>query len=136
MSNVAVVTLDRDGEVLAGEQLLRGNQPMIAVPVVGDEDDPLRPRLGEELAAGCIITAAQNPGHSSPADRIIGAPKPKGARLFFTKCHISSMTRTLTSAGTAGSGRASASARTQRRIDPSLTPRMRPIIPKLMLPIA
>ena len=79
MSDVAVVTLDRDGEVLAGQQLFRRNQPVISVPVVGDEDDPLRPRLGEELAAGCIITAAQNPGHSSPADRIIGAPEPKRA---------------------------------------------------------
>src|ERR1700712_1323501 len=50
---------------------------MISVPVVGDEGDPLRSRLREKLATGCIITAAQNPGHSSPADRIIGAPEPK-----------------------------------------------------------
>ena len=77
MSDVAVVTLDRDGKVFAGEQLLRGDQPMISLPVVGDEGDPRRSRLGEKLAAGCIITAAQNPGHSSPADRIIGAPEPK-----------------------------------------------------------
>ena len=77
MSDVAVVTLDGNGEVFAGEQLLRGNQPMISLPVVGDEGDPRRSRLSEKLAAGCIITAAQNPGHSSPADRIIGAPEPK-----------------------------------------------------------
>lgn len=77
MSDVAVVTLDRDGKVPAGEQLLRGDQPMISVPIVGDEGDPRRSRLGEKLAAGCIITAAQNPGHSSPADRITGAPEPK-----------------------------------------------------------
>src|SRR3954470_14745265 len=136
MSNVAVVALDGNREVLAGEPLFRGDQPMISVPVVGDEGHPLGSRLVEEPAAGCIITATQNPGHGSPADRIIGAPEPKLACLFFTKCHISSMTRTLTSAGTSGSGRAWASARTQRRTDTSLTPRMRPIIPKLMLPIA
>lgn len=77
MSDVAIVTLDRDGKVLAGEPLLRGNQPMISVPIVGDEGDPRRSGLGEKLAAGCIITAAQNPGHSSSVDRIIGAPEPK-----------------------------------------------------------
>jgi len=77
MSDVAVVTLNGNGEVFAGEQLLRGDQPMISVPIVGDEGDPRRSRLDEKLAAGCIITAAQNPGHSSPADRIIGAPEPK-----------------------------------------------------------
>ncbi len=79
MSDVAVVTFDGNGEVLAGEQLVRRDQPMISVPVVGDEGDPRRSCLGEKPAAGCIITAAQNPGHSSPADRIIGAPEPKRA---------------------------------------------------------
>ena len=78
-SDVAVVTPDGTGEVLAGEQSLRGNQPMRSVPVVGDEGDPRRPCLGETLAAGCIITAAPNPGHSSPADRIMGAPEPERA---------------------------------------------------------
>jgi hypothetical protein len=77
MSNVTVVALDRNREVLAGEQLLRGDQPMISIPVVGEEEHPRRSRLVEEPAAGCIITATQNPGHGSPADRIIGAPEPK-----------------------------------------------------------
>lgn len=77
MANVAVVTLNRDGQILAGEQLLFRNQPMIAVPVVGDEGDPPGARLVEQPAAGCIITATQNPGHGSPADRIIGAPEPE-----------------------------------------------------------
>src|SRR4051812_3874898 len=85
MSNVAVVAFDGNREVLAGEHLFRGDPPMISVPVVGDEGHPLRSRLVEEPAAGCIITATQNPGHGSPADRIIGAPEPKLACLFFTK---------------------------------------------------
>jgi len=52
MSDVAVVTLDGNRKVLAGEQLLQGNKPMISVPVVGEEGDPRRSRLGEKLAAG------------------------------------------------------------------------------------
>src|SRR3954451_7682083 len=121
MSNVAVVALDGNREVL--EQLFRGDQPMISVPVVGDEGHPLRSRLVEEPAAGCIITATQNPGHGSPADRIIGAPEPKLACLFFTKCPLSSMTRTLTSAGTSGSGR---EPRPRRGPSAGLTRRSRP----------
>ncbi len=77
MADVAVVALDWNGQVLAGEQPRLGDQAMVSVPVVGHEGDALSPCLIKEFAAGCIITATQDPGHGSPAERIIGAPEPK-----------------------------------------------------------
>lgn len=77
MADVAVVALDWNGQVLAGEQPRLGDQAMVSVPVVGYEGYALCSCFIEEFTAGCIITATQNPGHGSPAERIIGAPEPK-----------------------------------------------------------
>src|SRR5256885_3817382 len=41
VADVAVVLLDREGQILAGEELLRRNQPVKAFPVVGQEDTAL-----------------------------------------------------------------------------------------------
>src|SRR3954471_19953228 len=59
MSNVAVVALDGNREVLAGEQLFRGDQPMISVPVVGGEGHPLRSiHAGQQMYAQCAYQSS------------------------------------------------------------------------------
>src|SRR3954463_8061188 len=69
VADVAVVLLDRGGQILASEQLLRRNQPVEAFPVVGQEDTALDADLVEESAAGRIITPTQLPGQGSPCHR-------------------------------------------------------------------
>src|SRR4051812_18394783 len=76
VANVAVVLLDREGQVLAGEELLRRNQPVKAFPVVGQEDTALEADLVEKSAAGRIITPTQLPGQGSPCHRVEGPPEP------------------------------------------------------------
>src|SRR3954471_12936270 len=76
VADVAVVLLDREGQILAGEELLRRNQPVKAFPVVGQEDTPLDADLVEKSAAGRIITPTQLPGQGSPCHRVKGPPEP------------------------------------------------------------
>src|SRR5919199_1316568 len=76
VADVAVVLLDREGEVLAGEQLLLRDQPVEAFPLVGDEDVPVDADLVEESPAGRVITPTQLPGQGSPCHRVKGAPEP------------------------------------------------------------
>src|SRR3954454_22373863 len=80
VANVAVVLLDREGQVLAGEELLRRNQPVKAFPVVGQEDTALEADLVEKSAAGRIITPTQLPGQGSPCHRVEGPPEPNLGR--------------------------------------------------------
>ena len=75
--DVAVVLLDRERQVLAGEQLILRDHPVVAFPVVGDEGSASQADLVEEFAAGRIITPTQNPGHGSPDIQVIGAPNPE-----------------------------------------------------------
>src|SRR3954449_974281 len=49
MSNVAVVAFDGNREVLAGEQLVRGDQPMISVPSSVTKVIPFVPALSRSL---------------------------------------------------------------------------------------
>src|SRR4051794_39845226 len=56
VADVAVVLLDREGQILASEELLRRNQSVKAFPVVGQEDTALDADLVEKSAAGRIIT--------------------------------------------------------------------------------
>ena len=111
VADVAVVLLDREGQILAGEQLLRRNQPVKAFPVVGQEDTALDADLVEKSAAGRIITPTQLPGQGSPCHRIKGSPDPNLVFFPSTKCHISSIC-TMSSEGVAeGAGVPSPAAR-------------------------
>src|SRR3954453_21866649 len=110
VADVAVVLLDREGQILASEELLRRNQPVKAFPVAGQEDTALDADLVEKSAAGRIITPTQLPGQGSPCHRVVGPPEPN---LFFpfTKCDISSICTTSLDGSPAGSGAASPAAR-------------------------
>src|SRR5215213_6644306 len=76
MADVAVVLLDREGQILAGEKLLRRNQAVEAFPVVGQEDTTRDADLVEESPAGRVITPTQLPGQGSPCHRVVGPPEP------------------------------------------------------------
>src|SRR5436853_7655364 len=73
---VAVVLVDREGQVLAGEQLLLRDQPVEALPVVGQEDVAPEADLLEKSPAGRVITPTQLPGQGSPCHRVVGSPDP------------------------------------------------------------
>src|SRR3954466_14023263 len=87
MADVAVVLLDREGQVLAGEQLSLRDQPVEAFPIVGQEDVPLDADPVEKASAGRIVTPTQLPGQGSPCHRIKGPPEPNFVFLPPTKCH-------------------------------------------------
>src|SRR3954465_15351787 len=106
-----VVLLDREGQILAGEEWLRRNQPVKAFPVVGQEDTTLEADLVEKSAAGRIITPTQLPGQGSPCHRVVGPPAPNLVFSPFRKCHISSIRTTSPDGPPAGSGAASPAAR-------------------------
>src|SRR5690349_874929 len=89
VADVAVVLLDREGQVLAGEELPLRDRSVEALPVVGQEGiapgaDPV-----EKSPAGRVVTPAQLPGQGSPCHRVKGPPEPNLVLLPFTKCHIS-----------------------------------------------
>ena len=112
VADVAVVLLDREGQVLAGEQLLRRDQPVEAVPVVGQEDVALDADLVEQSPAGRVITPTQLPGQGSPCHRVVGSPDPNLVFLPFTKCHISSIWTMPLDGVAEGAGASSPAART------------------------
>ena len=64
MTDIAVVLLDGKGQILAGEELVFGDEAVEAVPVVGQDDVTLEADFIEKLLAGCIITPTQKPGQS------------------------------------------------------------------------
>ena len=49
MADVAVVLLDGEGQVFAGEELVFGDETVKAVPVVGERVLPLRPTLSRSF---------------------------------------------------------------------------------------
>jgi hypothetical protein len=51
MPDIAVVLLDENGQVLAGEKLLFGDQAVVAVPIVGDERFAFEADFVEEFLA-------------------------------------------------------------------------------------
>src|SRR5215211_7941002 len=112
VADLAVVLLDREGQVLAGEKLFLRNDPMEAFPVVRHEDVALDPDLVEKSPAGRVITPTQLPGQGSPCHRVVGPPEPNLVFFPSTKCHISSIwTRPLEGVAE-GAGVASPAART------------------------
>src|SRR6476661_5367701 len=112
VADVGVVLLDREGQILAGEELLRRNQPVKAFPVVGQEDTALDADLVEKSAAGRVITPTQLPGQGSPCHRVVGPPEPNLVFFPFTKCHISSICTMLSEGVAEGAGAPSPAART------------------------
>src|SRR4051812_42326448 len=88
MADVAVVLLDREGQVLAGEQLSLRDQPVEAFPIVGQEDVPLDADPVEKASAGRIVTPTQLPGQGSPCHKITRARRPRD-RPFATSARKS-----------------------------------------------
>src|SRR4051795_6569997 len=76
VADVAVVLLDREGQILASEELLRRNQPMKAFPGVGQEATAPDAGLVEKSAAGRSITPTHLPGQGSQCHRVKGPPEP------------------------------------------------------------
>src|SRR3954454_2247244 len=91
VADVAVVLLDREGQVLAGEQSFLRDDPLETLPVVRHEDVALDTDLVEESPAGRVITPTQFPGQGSPCHRVKGPPEPNLVFFPSTKCHISSI---------------------------------------------
>src|SRR5436853_7298876 len=112
VADVAVVLLDREGQILASEELLRRDQPVEAFPVVGQKDTALDADLVEKSPAGRIITPTQLPGQGSPCHRVKGPPDPKLVFFPSTKCHISSICTMLSEGVADGAGVSSPAART------------------------
>src|SRR3954466_11642016 len=76
VADVAVVLLDREGQVLACEELLGWDQPPETFPIISHEDVAVDADLVEKSPTGRIITPTQLPGQGSPCHRIIGPPEP------------------------------------------------------------
>ena len=104
MTDIAVILLDRKSQILAGEELIFGDQPVKPFPIVGDEGFTLEADFINEPLTGFVITAPQHPGDGAASDRIVRPPNPQLASLFLRKCHISSSVMMTVSAVTAGSG--------------------------------
>ena len=136
VADVAVVLLDWEGQVLAGEELVLRNDPVVPLPVVGNEGSALDPDLVEEPSQGPIVAATQHPGDGAAGDGVVRAPNPEFPSFFSRKCHISSNVMITAPAGTEGSGRRCAASRTQVSTVTSLTRRRRAMPRKLMLPMA
>src|SRR4051794_11068121 len=112
MADVTVVLLDREGQVLAREELLGRDQPVETFPIVGHEDVAVDADPVEKSPAGRIITPTQLPGQGSPCHRVKGPPEPNLVFFPFTKCHISSICTTPSEDAVGGVGAASPAART------------------------
>src|SRR5512143_2941627 len=130
VANVAVVLLNGEGQVFAGEELVLRNEAVEALPVVGQQRFAFHASFIEEPLAGFVITATQHPGDGAASDRVIRAPNPELASLFLRKCHSSSSVMTRVSPVMAGSGSCRAASRTQLSTATSLTPRMRAMLQK------
>lgn len=136
MSDAAVVLLNGEGQILAGEELVLRNDAVVSFPVAGDEGFALDPDLAEESLEGFVVTATQYPGDGAAADGVIRPPNPKPLCFFSRKCHISSNVTITVPSGTEGSGRRCAASRTQVSTVTSLTRRSRAMPRKPMFPMA
>ena len=59
VADIAVVLLDRESQVFAGEELILRNEAVKPFPAVGQEGFALDPNFIEELLTGGIITATK-----------------------------------------------------------------------------
>src|SRR6476659_1463648 len=112
VADVAVVLLDREGQVLACEQSILRDEPVEALPIVRQEDVALDADPVEKSPAGRVITPTQLPGQGSPCHRIKGSPDPSLVFFPSTKCHISSICTMLSEGVADGAGVSSPAART------------------------
>jgi hypothetical protein len=103
VADVAVVLLNGEGQVFTREELVLGNEPMEAFPIIGDKSLAFEADFIDELLTGFVITATKHPGDGSASDRIVRAPNPELASLFLRKCQISSSVMITVSAATEGS---------------------------------
>ena len=76
VANIAVVLFDGDGQVFACEELVLGDETVIALPIICDECFAFDADFVEKLLASGVITATKNPGDGSPSNRVIGSPNP------------------------------------------------------------
>src|SRR3954464_14928424 len=76
VADVAVVLLDREGQVLAREQSILRDQPVEALPIVRQEDVAVDADPVEQSPAGRVITPTQLPGQGTPCHRVKGPPEP------------------------------------------------------------
>src|SRR4051812_9112346 len=76
VADVAVVLLDREGQVLAGEELLGGDQRLETFAIIRHEGAAVDAGLAEKSPTGRVITPTQLPGQGSPCHRIKGPPDP------------------------------------------------------------
>src|SRR4051794_5696444 len=76
VTDVAIVLLDRGGQVLAGEQSFLRNDPLEPLPVVCHEDVVLDADPLDKTSTGRVITPTQLPGQGSPCHRVKGSPEP------------------------------------------------------------
>jgi hypothetical protein len=56
MANVAVVLLNGKGQILAGQELVLGNETLKPLPIIGEEDVTWDADFVEMLLTGGIIT--------------------------------------------------------------------------------
>src|SRR4051812_43044208 len=112
VADVAVVLLDREGQVLAREELLGRDQPLETFPIIRHEGAAVDAGLVEKSPTGRVITPTQLPGQGSPCHRIKGPPDPNLVLFPSTKCHISSIWTMLSSGVVEGAGAASPAALT------------------------
>src|SRR3954452_4837392 len=112
VTDVAVVLLDREGQILAREELLGRDQPLETFPIISHEDVAVDADLVEKSPTGRIITPTQLPGQGSPRHRIKGSPDPNLVLFPSTKCHISSICTTPSEGVAEGAGVPSPAART------------------------
>ena len=113
VTNVAVVLLDGERQVFAGDELILRNEAVKPFPAVGQEGFALDPNFIEELLTGGIITATKHPGDGAPMHRVIRSPNPELFSLFLRKCHIPSSVRMTVSPVISGSGSLAAAVRIQ-----------------------
>ena len=69
MTDVAIILLDGNGQILAREEPILGDEPVEPLPVVSDEGLALDPDLVGEPLTGFVITATTRPGEGSAAIR-------------------------------------------------------------------
>ena len=112
VADVAVVLLDAEGQVLAGEQLPFWDQAVEALAGVGQEGVALDADPVEKPSAGRIITPTQLPGQGSPVPQ--GRRPARAKPCFFpsTKCPISSICTMPLDGVAEGAGVPSPAART------------------------
>ena len=82
MADVAVVLFDGKGQVLAGKVPVLQNDPVVSLPVAGEEGPALDPDLVEEPPEGFVVTATQYPGNGAAGDGVIRAPNPEFPGFF------------------------------------------------------